>query len=200
MSMKVQADLTGLVLCGGQSSRMGTDKGLLSHNGKSWSVAIADLIGDHVPDVFISLRKEQAPSYESMFKASQMIFDQNDIQVNGPLKGLLSAHRDFPDKNWLVVACDMISISSEILYKLVKAFEKNPGYGSYMYKNQSNLEPLCGVYMKNKLNELFIKSKHISDFSLVRNLNMNHCFVIEADENDVAALRNYNKLRDYEIT
>ncbi len=40
--MEPQADIVGVVICGGQSSRMGSDKGLLKLEAKTWAQTAID--------------------------------------------------------------------------------------------------------------------------------------------------------------
>jgi molybdopterin-guanine dinucleotide biosynthesis protein A len=198
-------ELSGLVLCGGQSRRMGFDKGLLLHNDQPWSKHIVDILSKIVPDVFVSLRVDQGvdqggadreSAYRHIFNASQMIFDRDEIPAKGPLKGLLSAHKTYPGKNWIVLGCDMMSVNRETISGLKTAFHKNPGYDRYLYKTQYGLEPLCAIYSKKGLEKLLGNVQNISDFSLRRNFDAKKCLCIEANKETVAALKNYNTMAD----
>lgn len=205
-------NLAGLVLCGGESSRMGSDKGLLSHNAQPWSKNIYDLLSQNLPEVYISLRLEQASAYKGLFNPDRLIFDQNGIQARGPLKGILSAHEALPEKNWLVAACDMPTMNQPLISRLIKAYEENPGYGCYIFKNPGNdvtrkdnyLEPLCAIYscggLSKTLEKISRDTNPFPDHSLQKNLLSRNPLIIELETSEteyLLALRNFNTMADY---
>jgi molybdopterin-guanine dinucleotide biosynthesis protein A len=57
--------MRGVVLCGGQSSRMGTDKGLLLHQSITWvQQAISTLTQLNTP-VLLSINEQQLIAYNN---------------------------------------------------------------------------------------------------------------------------------------
>ena len=175
---------------------MGTDKGLLLQNDKTWSKYIADLLNSILPEVYISLRHGQAAAYQSCFETSRMIFDQPGIPAKGPLTGILSAHKTYPDKNWFVIACDIISINEGTISRLIDSYLENPVYHACLYKNQNRFEPLCAIYSAAWLAELLASSHTLSNFSLQRNLPLNKSLILDAGVNDILTLKNYNTKMD----
>src|SRR5215212_9639839 len=100
--------MIGVILAGGQSTRMGRDKGLLKQNDVTWSeIAASKLALLQIP-VFCSVNQWQLEVYSKIFLAGNLIVDDECIFVKGPLLGLLSIHQKFPDEDVLVLACDMI--------------------------------------------------------------------------------------------
>jgi hypothetical protein len=51
--------MIGLILCGGQSSRMGMDKGLLQFNGISWAQSAANKMAELNIPVYLSIAKHK---------------------------------------------------------------------------------------------------------------------------------------------
>ncbi|WP_337251646.1 molybdenum cofactor guanylyltransferase [Maribacter halichondriae] len=100
--MTSTAKIYGLVLSGGKSSRMGTDKGLIDYHGAPQREYLYDLLSQVCERTFISLREEQESELPARM---QTIIDLNEFK--GPYNGLLSAHKKFPDVAWLVLACDL---------------------------------------------------------------------------------------------
>lgn len=102
--------INGLVLAGGKSTRMGTDKDVIKWHGKEQRYYVADLLKPFCEDVFISCRPEQVATIDAAYKALP------DTFLNmGPTGGILSALRSQRDKAWLVVACDLPLLNEETI-------------------------------------------------------------------------------------
>lgn len=102
MIFGMTTDLTGLVLMGGRSTRMGTDKSRLDYHGKPQREYLTDLLTTYCSAVYWSVSAEQAAALPD---ASHLIVDQ--YPNAGPLGGILSAMDAQPGRAWLVVACDL---------------------------------------------------------------------------------------------
>jgi molybdopterin-guanine dinucleotide biosynthesis protein A len=131
----------GLLLSGGQSRRMGTDKGLLCYaNGTSeverWE-AIFDALA--VP-FFWSQRPGQYP-YD-LFPHITRIVDQNP--GSGPLGALMSAYRLHPGNAWLVLACDWPLLGLEDIRYLLE--QRHPERTVTSYVHEGRRQPLCSLY------------------------------------------------------
>ncbi|MEQ8303858.1 MAG: NTP transferase domain-containing protein [Cyclobacteriaceae bacterium] len=105
-------DLYGLVLAGGQGSRMGTDKGDLSYYGIPQREHMLNLLSEFCSKVFTSCSKDADSK-----KYKNPIVDKYDF--NSPLNGILSAMEAHSQKAWLSVAVDMPLIDAEALKYLV---------------------------------------------------------------------------------
>ncbi|MBO9593686.1 MAG: NTP transferase domain-containing protein [Niabella sp.] len=113
--------LNGLVLAGGRSTRMGTDKDRIKWHGKEQRYYAADLLRGFCEEVFISCRPEQVKDIYADYKALP------DSFLNmGPLGGILSALRAQRAYAWLVVACDLPLLDERSLQFLIahRAAEK----------------------------------------------------------------------------
>lgn len=114
-----RAPIYGLVLTGGKSERMGQNKAQMNYHGKPQQQHTADLLAQYCERVFISCRSEQANDLSCGYEALPDTF--TDL---GPLSGILSAFRQFPDAAWLVAACDLPLLWHETLEQLIG--ERNP--------------------------------------------------------------------------
>jgi molybdopterin-guanine dinucleotide biosynthesis protein A len=134
--------LYGLVLAGGKSRRMGTDKALLEHEGRSQLAHVVQLVEPRVDRVFVSARPDQQDEPERS-RYGLIIDRYNDM---GPLAGILSAMEEYPEADWLVVACDLPNISGETLANLVASCSDNHPFTAYISSHDGLPEPLCAVW------------------------------------------------------
>ena len=135
------AKLYGLVLSGGKSTRMGTDKGLIEYHGVPQREFLYDLLGQVCEETFISLRKEQRAELPAAMKT---IVDLNEYK--GPYNGLLSAHKAYPKVAWLVLACDLPLMDLEALKELIAQRDNNKQATAFALKENPLPEPLCAIW------------------------------------------------------
>ena len=138
--------MLGLVLCGGNSTRMGSDKGLLKLEARTWAQTAVDKFVEIGIPVVLSVNAIQFKSYQTIFSEEQLIKDNELLNFHAPLSGVLSTHIQHPDKNIFVLACDMPLMESGIMKKLLAQFENHPGSDAYVFINGDEPEPLCGIY------------------------------------------------------
>ncbi len=100
--------VTGILLAGGKSSRMGYDKGLVTWFGKEQRYHVADMLKPLCDEVFISCRPDQRQQINTCYNVLEDTFTGL-----GPFGAILSAFREQPDKAWLVVACDLPLLDTE---------------------------------------------------------------------------------------
>jgi molybdopterin-guanine dinucleotide biosynthesis protein A len=106
--------LRGLVLAGGRSERMLTDKGKLHYHALDQRQHTAALLAEFCPDVRVSVRPDQAADLPAGLTALPDTF-----LGLGPLGGVLSAFQADPNAAWLVLACDLPFLTRETLEHLV---------------------------------------------------------------------------------
>ena len=130
----------GQVLCGGQSSRMGLDKGQLRYRGLSWAERAGSLLEQlHLP-VYYSVNEKQLLTYPTHLS---FITDDTRVQAGGPLKGLLSAHLQHPQASIFVLACDLRDMELPPLAHLQALHQENT---VTIFTNDGQDEPLAGIY------------------------------------------------------
>ena len=126
--------MKGLILAGGYSSRMGSDKALLIYEGQvAWQL-LKSKMSAICDDVFISCRAGQ----QHLFADANILTDQ--YHDAGPISGVLAALEAHPGHDWLVLAVDMPLISPELLRTLMVA--PRPVF----FRSEGYIEPLAGIY------------------------------------------------------
>lgn len=135
------AALTGLVLAGGRSRRMGRDKGQLLYGGTAWADAAWRLLRSVCGQAFVSVNSEQTrfPVYAPL---PLIVDDEPDA---GPATGLLSAWRRMPDRAFLVVAVDMPLVDADLLGRLRRARDGERIATAYRHED-GTIEPLCAIW------------------------------------------------------
>jgi len=133
-------DITGIILAGGKSSRMGADKGFLKLNGKTfieYSITAMKPLVSHIIIVSNNADYDQ-------FNLKRV---EDLIKDSGPLAGLYSGLKASKTEYNLVLSSDIPLIRTEILKKIINECENNFEVFQIMSKNKSM--PLIALYRKS---------------------------------------------------
>ena len=126
-----------IIIAGGKSSRMGSDKGLMLLNGKP---LIGYIISALIPISSEILISTNNPAYEQF--GFPLIPDEHSSI--GPIGGLQAAIKHSTSNQNLVVSCDTPFIASEILNKIATAGFDNCAF----LDSEKQIHPLIGLYSK----------------------------------------------------
>jgi molybdopterin-guanine dinucleotide biosynthesis protein A len=176
--------LFGLILAGGYSKRMGQDKALLEFHGKPQIEFLFDLLQSHCDKVFLSKRRGQ-----KAYKNFDCIDDADEFLDQGPLGGILSAMKEYPGADWLVVACDLPFITDETLQTLLTHRNLSKTATAFISTHDSLPEPLCAVWQGHAYQpvlKLFYEGIHCPRKALMKS---NACLL---KQNDPRWLDNIN--------
>lgn len=132
----------GLVLAGGKSTRMGSDKALLKQGGETQLSRAVSLLESHVDRVFVSARVDQAGDPERS-KFEQIVDKYEEL---GPVAGILSALDAHRGVSWLVLACDLPNIDEATIAYLVENISSDHPVTAYLSVVDGLPEPLCAIY------------------------------------------------------
>lgn len=143
--------MLGIILCGGQSLRMGRDKGLLTTEAQTWAQAAYNKIAALGVPVKISVNGDQHAAYSVIFPDQDLITDDLSLPLKGPLLGVLSSHVQYPADDLIVLACDMPLMEPAVLKELYTDYERQPSFDAYIYTHDGEPEPLCGIYTSKAL-------------------------------------------------
>ena len=134
--------LYGLVLAGGHSKRMKTDKAAIRYHGKTQAEAAFERLSRFCGKVFLSDRRDQAdlPGHTGL----PQIHDT--FHEIGPMGGILSALAAHPNVPWLVVACDLPYLDDATLENLIRRRNPKKLATAYSSAHDGKPEPLCAIY------------------------------------------------------
>jgi len=125
---------------------MGRDKGLIPTEKGNWAEKMLEnFIQMNIPG-FLSVNRKQVDQYQLVFPGVELICDNDSLHIKGPLAAVLGVHLKYPGDTLLVTACDMPLMNLAVLENLVNHYKKEPGYDGYIYTNEGEPEPLCGIY------------------------------------------------------
>jgi len=136
-----KSKLNGLVLAGGKSTRMGSDKGLLNYHGlpqRDFLLNLMQQVLSKNAEIFLSVRADQ---------------NINDVPVIcdtfsglGPFGAICSAFMHNPNTAYLVVATDLPFVNKEVLELLLS--KRNPKKIATAIKGKGNpfMEPLITIW------------------------------------------------------
>ena len=142
-------DTYGLVMCGGNSNRMGTDKSMLQYYSKPQRYHVYDMLLPFCEKVFISCNSEQANSIDADYN---FIEDAPAYSNIGPMAALLSAFSLYPQKNLLLIGCDYPFLKTAELEKFSLLCKDLPA--SFYNKEDVIYESMLAWYPFNCFDEL----------------------------------------------
>lgn len=112
---------SGLVLCGGQSSRMGRDKASLPFGDETLLTRAVRLVGSVVDDVVVVARKDQSvPDIERrhLGRHPTIVVVRDPVPAQGPLAGIVTGLHASRGDLVFVTACDMPLLQTTVIARL----------------------------------------------------------------------------------
>lgn len=140
-------DFTFIILAGGKSSRMGTEKGLLPLNNKPLIQYTLDVV-KHLSENIIIVANNKL--YEQF--GYKVIPDK--YENKGPLAGIYSGLLHSSTSKNIILTCDSPFITEELLQLLIQnSFDNEFVYPIF----ESKIYPLTAFYHKLSLNKIKIE-------------------------------------------
>lgn len=135
-------DMTGIVLAGGQSSRMGSSKALLSLEGKPVIQWVIDALSAVCQEVIIAANDKE--TYRSF--GCRVVEDL--FPGGGPLAGIHAGLSTSASRYNFFAACDMPLLQREIVRYM---FSQAEGHDAVIPVSGPHVEPLHAIYSKSCL-------------------------------------------------
>lgn len=183
-------EISGFILAGGKSSRMGRDKALLEFQGQTLLAHMLELIKPFCASTFISGNN---PEYQQFgFEIIPDIYADK-----GPISGIFSI-LSFSQSEWnLIVSVDVPMVNPELLLHLI---ENRNSYDAVVPVHSQGTEPLIALYHKHIIPVIqeMIQANDYKLMNLIRRINTNHLDCNELICRYPHLFLNVNKLDDYQ--
>jgi molybdenum cofactor guanylyltransferase len=163
-------EVTGIILAGGKSSRMGAEKGLQILGGKplvSYAVEALSVICNRI------IISSSSHSYASF--CNKVVADE--FQGIGPMAGIYSALRQSETERNLVLSCDLPFVTGELMSFIL---EQSEGFQvAVPWQGNQHYEPLCGFYHSSVLQQMgnFIQNGNYKLPDLFDELSINKLII-----------------------
>jgi molybdopterin-guanine dinucleotide biosynthesis protein A len=131
--------LTAFILCGGKSSRMQSEKGLVLFQEKPFIEHIIQAILPVTENIHL-ITNTKDYDYLPYQKTADIVKDK------GPLGGIYTALENSQTNFNLILSCDIPLISSELLSELIS--KQNEEAQITVFATESRIHPLIGIYSK----------------------------------------------------
>jgi molybdopterin-guanine dinucleotide biosynthesis protein A len=185
-------ELYGLIVCGGDSSRMGADKGLLQYYDLPQRYHLYHMLQPYCTKVFISCNSLQAQSIEAGY---EYLVDATPYENIGPMAALLTAWDVYPKVSLLVIGCDYPFLQSADIKQLIAARSAEAQAVSFYNTAASMYQPLLAIYeqpLSEKVVHQFCRGKNSLRHTL---LEAHATRVIPQDE---SILNSVDTIKEYE--
>ena len=179
--------VTGIILAGGKSSRMGTDKGLIDLNGQPMVQYVINVLSKVVNDLIIIAND---PRY---MQFNYLVYPDL-VHEKGPVGGIYTALNHTQTEKNLIVSCDSPFITKELLLTLINQ-SNNCDIVVPNYEGKSH--PLIGVYSKSimPIFKTNLDKKHLK-LSLVNEQTNYKLLNLSANQFDASIFKNMNTQTD----
>jgi molybdopterin-guanine dinucleotide biosynthesis protein A len=173
-------DVTGYVLAGGESRRMGRDKRWIVFEGKMLldrSLSILEQILTKKPLVV-------GDNFDSAYYKDYPVL-HDVVQKQGPLGGLVAALRHCKTSWALILPVDMPKLNTELIRKLAEVCSDEIDVAALAVDNQ--IEPLVALYKRQTLS-FWQKQLKSQERSVLINLQHLKTKIVNLPKGDPAAL------------
>lgn len=132
---------SGIVLAGGKSSRMGTDKPLLQLKGKPMIQYSIDALKPLCEEITIVSNGDHLADFGYPVVADRFL-------EAGPVAGIHAGLSHSSNEKCIVLGCDLPNISSLLLQQLLDVYQEGT---TLVARCAGQMHPLVGIYQKSTL-------------------------------------------------
>ncbi len=167
-------EITAIILAGGLSSRMGTDKGVIQLDEKKMIEKVITNLTPFCDTILIS-----ANNNNYNYLGHKIIKDK--YGRIGPVGGILSCLEESKTTANLVMSCDTPNISATVIKQLLI---KTENYDTILPYHHNRFDPLTAYYNKSCIPILkeMINNKEYKLQHIIKNLNYKKVYFKDEDE------------------
>ncbi len=151
-----------ILLCGGQSRRMGQDKGSMIIHDKPMINHILSTLNSEINEVIIVLNnKQRIDKYKNFIKKEdydfKISFVEDEIKNIGPISGILTGLKHITSNYALILPCDSPYVTNNLIRSIFNEIDSNYQAIVPYHDNKNKLktsEPLHSIYNKNIIPEI----------------------------------------------
>ncbi len=144
---------TAIILCGGRSTRFGTDKALLAIDGAPMVAHVADRVSCVVDEIILAARDPE--QRETLAEVSKMLDDApivcDSVAGYGPVAGVLAGLLASGSAYSVCLACDLPHVSPDVVDALFRYAEEHNSDVAIPQHPNGMLEPLHAVYGRSMI-------------------------------------------------
>ena len=165
-------ECTAIVLAGGESLRMGQDKGFIEFEGKRLIDRTLDTLRPIFKEVFIIAKKRE------LFSSFALPVYSDIFPNSGPMGGVYTGlfHSKGPV---FAIACDMPFLNTEVIRFLLGKLQN---YDAAVFRSPDGLHPLYGVYAKSVFPMMENLLIHKGDLKMMNFLKKINTLEIDLDQ------------------
>ena len=174
------------ILCGGKSSRMQSEKGLVLYKNKPFV--------EHIIEAVLPISNNiqlVTNGNEYDYLGYKIVKDR--IENKGPLGGIYSAIFHSDSEINLILSCDIPLISTEIVSELIQ--KRSVDFDIAVFKDLDKIHPLIGIYSKNLIPNIE-KAIDNDELKMMDFISRNKHQLIPIEEKNRQLFRNINSHED----
>lgn len=177
--------IAAYILCGGKSSRMGSEKGLIDFKGKPFIQWIIEAVMPLTDEIFLVTQNVDYLQFECPLI-------EDIYQGKGPVGGIHTAFSHSRNRRNLILSCDIPTINSAMLESLISKSDGSPDQLIF-FSDEQNDYPLVGIYPSSYLAsfESAVYSDQLKLLKLIATLPHHK---LQVDANYKSLLQNINTL------
>jgi molybdopterin-guanine dinucleotide biosynthesis protein A len=188
--MSTKPNISAYILCGGKSSRMQTEKGLVKYKNKAFIQWVIDAVEPITKNIFLVTDNQD-------YAVLGYPLIPDEYKAKGPVGGIFSALNQSETDNNLILSCDIPNISTSVIQNYLMN-NKEANKDVTFLSDDDNSYPLIAIYNKRVASK-FLEAISSDKLKLVSLLSELECQKIKVKTEDFKALKNINTREELEL-